>query len=93
MAGGARAAPGLGTGHRRRFTAAEIRGLLRQEGYVVESLRRTNLVPRNLTGMPERVRDAYSRAARELIAADELLSRTPGLGHVAGALEVIARRV
>jgi SAM-dependent methyltransferase len=83
---------GLGVGHRRRFTATEICGLLRQEGFVVESLRRTNLVPRNLTGMPDRLRDAYSRMAPCLIAADEVLSRAPGLEHVAGALEVIARR-
>jgi SAM-dependent methyltransferase len=83
---------GLGSGHRRRFTATEIRALLRQEGYEVESLRRTNLVPRNLTGMPERVRVTYSRFARELIAADEVLSRAPGLGHIAGAMEIVARR-
>jgi SAM-dependent methyltransferase len=83
---------GLGSGHRRRFTAAGIDALLRQEGFVVESLRRTNLVPRNLTGMPERLRVAYSRLAPCLIAADEVLSRAPGLEHVAGALEVVARR-
>ena len=83
---------GLGTGHRRRFTAAGIRGLLRQEGFAVESLRRTNLIPRNLTGMPDRLRDAYSRLAPCLIAADEVLSRAPGLEHVAGALEVVARK-
>jgi SAM-dependent methyltransferase len=84
---------GLGTGHRRRFTAAGIRGLLRQEGFAVETLRRTNLIPRNLTGMPDRLRDAYSRLAPCLIAADEVLSRAPGLAHVAGALEVVARKV
>lgn len=83
---------GLGSGHRRRFTAARIRALLGQEGFAVESLRRTNLVPRNLTGIPERLRDAYSRLAPCLIAADEVLSRAPGLEHVAGALEVVARR-
>lgn len=83
---------GLGSGHRRRFTADEITKLLRHEGYAVEHLRRTNLIPRNLTGMPERLRGAYSRLAPCLIAADEVLSRAPGLEHVAGALEVIARR-
>ncbi len=42
--------------------------------------------------MPDRLRDAYSRLAPCLIAADEVLSRAPGLEHVAGALEVVARR-
>jgi SAM-dependent methyltransferase len=84
---------GLGSGHRRRFTAAGIRGLLRQEGFAVETLRRTNLIPRNLTGMPDRLRDAYSRLAPCLIAVDEVLSRAPGLENVAGALEVLARKV
>ena len=82
----------LGEGHSRRFTATEIATMLRQTGYQVDALRRTNLVPRNLTGMPERVRAAYSRHARGLIALDEGLSRVPGLDRVAGALEVVARR-
>jgi SAM-dependent methyltransferase len=84
---------GLGAGHRRRFTEAEIRRLLSREGYAVESLQRTNLVPRNLTGMSERLRAAYSRIAVQLIAADELLCRAPGLNQVAGALEIVARKV
>jgi SAM-dependent methyltransferase len=82
----------LGEGHPRRFTAVEITTMLRQTGYEVETLRRTNLVPRNLTGMPERLRAAYSRCARHLIAVDEGLSRVPLLDRVAGALEVVARR-
>ena len=82
----------LGEGHPRRFTAAEITTLLRQTGYEVEALRRTNLVPRNLTGMPERVRTAYSRRARQLIWLDDGLSRVPLVDRVAGALEVVARR-
>jgi hypothetical protein len=42
--------------------------------------------------MPERLRTAYSRCARELIALDERLSRVPVLDRIAGALEVVARR-
>jgi len=82
----------LGYAHPRRFTAAEIGTLLTQAGYAVERIGRTNLIPRNLTGMPERVRTLYSRFATELIALDEWLCRVPGLNHVAGALEITARR-
>lgn len=82
----------LGEGHSRRFTATEIATMLRQTGYEVEGLRRANLVPRNLTGMPERLRTEYSRFARGLIALDQALSRLPVLDRVAGALEVVARR-
>jgi len=81
----------LGYSHPRRFTAAEICAMLREAGYMIERLGRTNLIPRNLTGMPERLRTAYSRFSRELIALDEQLCKVPGLKRVAGALEVTAR--
>ena len=83
---------GLGYSHPRRYSATEIVALLRQAGYSVQRLRRTNLVPRNLTGMPEAMRTAYSRLSHPLIALDGQLCRVPGLRHLAGALEITARR-
>ena len=82
----------LGYSHPRRYTATEIVAMLRQAGYSVQRLRRTNLVPRNLTGMPEVMRTTYSRFSHQLIAVDGQLCRVPGLNHFAGALEITARR-
>jgi hypothetical protein len=66
--------------------------MLRDAGFRVEDLRRNNMLPKNLTGLPARVRALYSRFARPAIAFDDGLSRIPGLNRLAGVLEVLARR-
>ncbi len=82
----------LGYAHRRRFTAGEIVRMLQEAGYSVQSTRRANLVPKNLTGMPEGLRKLYSRFSEPLIALDDNLCKLPGLRHLAGVLEITARR-
>jgi SAM-dependent methyltransferase len=82
----------LGYAHPRRFTESEIRSLLERTGYRVERLRRNNLLPKNLGGLPEPVRVFYSRFSRTLIGLDDVLSRIPALNRIAGVLEVMARR-
>ncbi len=82
----------LGYAHPRRYTATEITGMLNKTGYEVQRLRRANLVPKNLTGMPNVVRQTYSRLSRILIWADGLLSQAPLLRQLAGVLEVTAHR-
>lgn len=78
--------------HPRRFVAPEIRALLEEKGFRVESLKRNSMVPKNLTAMPTSVRAFYSRFARQLLALDAVLSSIPGLNQIAGVLEVMARR-
>ena len=82
----------LGYSHPRRFTAGEARRILDETGFQVERLKRNNLFPKNLTGLPQSVRDIYSRFARGIIAIDELFSRIPVVNQVAGVLEIMARR-
>ena len=81
----------LGYSHPRRFTESEIRRLLRDTGFRVEWLRRNNLFPKNLTGLPQPIRNVYSRFAREIIAIDRIASRIPMLNQVAGVMELMAR--
>jgi len=81
----------LGYAHPRRFTAGEIRSLLARTGYRIERLSRNNMLPKNLTGLPEPVRAFYSRFGRGIIRIDELLSMVPVLNHVAGVMEIVAR--
>ena len=81
----------LGYAHPRRYTAREITAILEGAGFRVLQLRRANLIPRNLTGMPEWLRSLYSRFSLPLIALDGLLCRLPGLNQVAGVLEITAQ--
>lgn len=80
----------LGYSHPRRYTAAEIVQLLEQTGYRVLSIRRANLIPKNLTGMPRRLRQIYSRFSTLLISLDQILSQLPLLRNYAGVLEITA---
>ncbi len=83
----------LGYSHPRRFTAPEIRAMLGGGGFRVEHLRRNNMLPKNLTGLPEPVRVFYSRFGRGIVALDDALSRIPVANQLAGVLEVVARRL
>lgn len=82
----------LGYAHPRRYTDSEITQMLQAAGFSVERVRRANLIPKNLTGMPNRLRVFYSRFSRQLIALDGALCRIPLLNQVAGVLELTARR-
>jgi SAM-dependent methyltransferase len=77
--------------HPRRYTVKEITMILEQTGYSVERIRCVNLIPKNLTGLPEKLRVAYSRLSKLLIAFDGVLCKTPGLNLIAGALEITAQ--
>ncbi len=81
----------LGYAHPRRYTASEITKMLQQTGYSVQRIRRANLIPKNLTGMPNKLRSVYSRFSHALIALDGILCQTPGLNHLAGVLEITAQ--
>ena len=82
----------LGYTHPRRYSAIEITNLLKQTGYSIQSIRRANLIPKNLTGMPNKLRAMYSRFSKALIAIDGILCKIPGLNHLAGVLEIKAQR-
>jgi SAM-dependent methyltransferase len=84
---------GMGYSHPRRYTTKEIGEMLRAAGFEVVRVRRANLVPKNLTGMPAALRRLYSRFSRFLIAADGRLAQIPVLNQVAGVLEITARKL
>lgn len=80
----------LGYSHPRRYTTTEIKNMLHEAGLSVRRLQRANLIPKNLTGMPAAMRRIYSRASRQLIAADGAVSQLPVFRGIAGVLEVTA---
>lgn len=81
-----------GYAHPRRYTASELDQLLAGAGLTRTHLRRANLIPKNLTGMPGALRTAYSAISHPLIAVDGIASQLPLLKNLAGVLEVIATR-
>ena len=83
----------LGYSHPRRYTEQEIRELLARTGYRVERLRRANLLPKNVTGLPEPLRTLYGWFGRTLNSLDVASCRIPGLNRFAGVMEIIARPV
>jgi len=83
---------GIGYAHPRRFVEREIRAMLSHTGFAVERVRRFNMLPKNLTGVPNVLRSLYSTMSGAVLAADRVLSSVPLLNRVAGVLEVLARR-
>lgn len=82
----------LGYAHPRRYTGNEITGMLADAGYSIIRLRRANLIPKNLTGLPESLRKVYSAASKPLIAVDGVVSQIPGLNTLAGVIELTAMK-
>jgi SAM-dependent methyltransferase len=82
----------LGYTHPRRYTAAEIKTMLQRTGYTVTRVRRGNMLPKNLSGVPGWAAGMYNSAAQLVLAADRLLCQVPVLNHLAGVLEVTAIR-
>lgn len=82
----------LGYSHPRRFTEVEIKRLLSDTGFTVERVRRANLVPKNLTGLPAGVRSAYNQLWRPLMALYKLLCHVPLMNRLAGVMEIVATK-
>ena len=82
----------MGDTHRRRFSMQDVRDLLKATGFHIETARRSNMLPKHLSGLPDSVRSAYQRLASGNIALDRRLSAVPGVNRFAGLLEVIAVR-
>jgi SAM-dependent methyltransferase len=82
---------GIGYSHPRRYMLGEITSILGGTGYAIQRVNRSGLVPKNLTGIPAKVRDVYNKASAPLMTADKILCAVPGLRTFAGNLEISAR--
>lgn len=78
--------------HKRRYTPATIRKELESVGFRIVRQKRANFLPKNLTGLPPRVRQAYNRIARLVDLLDISLSRIPVLSLLSHSIEVIASK-
>jgi ubiquinone/menaquinone biosynthesis C-methylase UbiE len=82
----------LGYSHPRRYSSAEITALLDDAGFDVQRMRRANLVPKNLTGMPAALRRIYSMFSLPLMRLDHYACHVPLLNRIAGVMEITAVR-
>ena len=77
--------------HPRRYSAREIRRILREARFEVERVARFNMLPKSMQGLPAFMRNLYGRFGRAVDSLDRVLCRAPGLNVLAGVLEVRAR--
>lgn len=82
----------LGYTHERRYSAAGTRRLLAEHGFRVRAMRRSNMLPHNLRGLPKSIRMVLTSQAGPLLTADLALARIPLLNQLAGILELVAVR-
>ena len=80
----------MGATHRRRFTLGDVQDLLAGAGFDLSLARRTNMLPKHMSGLPTALRDAYGRLAPANLWLDRRLAATPGVNQVAGLLEIVA---
>lgn len=78
--------------HPIRYTIYEMKKMLAEAGFEIEKLWKFNLIPKNLTGLPHRVKDWYGRFHRVLYPLDRALSKIPLLNLLSGVIECIARK-
>lgn len=79
--------------HPVKYTTTQTREMLTKNGFKVEKLWRFNLIPKNLTGMPDRMKRIYGRLYRFLYPVDAALSAIPVLNLLSGVIEGVARKV
>lgn len=79
--------------HPQRYTATTITALLARTGFRVTDLKRANMLPKNLTGVPGWARGIYNAGSRAVLSTDVVLCRVPLLNQLAGVLELSAIRV
>jgi len=78
--------------HPVKFNFRETARLLGSHGFFIESKLRHNLVPRNLTGLPGRVKTAYGRFYHQIEALDNILANAPPISFLSGVVECIASK-
>lgn len=78
--------------HPRKYTVRGTRRLLRAHGLEPIAAARSNFLPKNLTGLPERLRRAYGRRAEAIVRWDGRLSAIPPLSWLSGVIEMTARK-
>ena len=78
--------------HDRRYTLGRTRQMLQQAGFDVVIARRHNFFPKNLTGLPVRVRQFYNRQEPRFTAVENVLVKVPMINWLCHSLELVAQK-
>ncbi|SRR6266436_891086 len=79
--------------HPDKYTFRRIEQLLHAHSFTLERKWRRNVLPRNLTGLSQRVKRAYGKYYREIESVDHVLANFLPTSIFSGVIEVIAKRV
>jgi len=78
--------------HPVKFTFRSTTKLLAGHGFAVEKRWKRNLLPRNLTGFPPRLKALYGCLYREIEILDRFLANVPPASYLSGVLEFQTRK-
>lgn len=78
--------------HPVRYTIKSIKEMLIESGFSVEKLWKFNLIPKNLTGLPHRLKLFYGKFYKTLYPLDSFLSKIPLLNLLSGVIECVAKK-
>ncbi|MFH1368697.1 MAG: class I SAM-dependent methyltransferase, partial [Elusimicrobiota bacterium] len=77
--------------HPVKFSFKDVKSLYSRHGFEIVKTGRSGMIPKNLTGMPRRLKDIYGRIGFALEVADRALSSIPLVNLFCGVLEITAR--
>jgi 2-polyprenyl-3-methyl-5-hydroxy-6-metoxy-1,4-benzoquinol methylase len=83
----------LGYVHERKYTVQSIRQLLAEEGFGIRNIQRANMLPKNFTGFPARLKQIFEKQPTLVLKVDHALSRVPLLNQISGILELTAYKL
>lgn len=78
--------------HPYKFTLSRTEKLLALHGFEILDSWRRNLLPRNLTGLPQNAKVLYGRFYRHIEFLDGILANLPPFGIFSGVLELVAEK-
>ncbi|MEI6045586.1 MAG: class I SAM-dependent methyltransferase [Chloroflexota bacterium] len=82
----------LGYVHERKYTLPGICQLLTAEGFTIRKVRRANMLPKNFTGFPARLKQIFEKQPTLVLKVDHALSSLPLLNQISGILELTASK-
>lgn len=80
----------LGYVHERKYSKRSIEQLVGAEGFGVSVLQRANMLPKNFTGMPGKLKQLFEKQPQLVLKVDRALGKVPLLNQLGGILELTA---
>lgn len=83
----------LGYVHERKYSVKSIGELLATHGFGIRTIRRANMLPKNFTGMPGRLKQGFEQQPKLVLKIDHTIARIPLLNQLGGILELTAYKM